>query len=123
MRGIKKVNISGSGFTNWDVKSLLTKLHPPRQRLTLTSKLMTNVLQLKLNKENSSLVVSCSGGEQVNFVSPPLRMCHSPVEQKWNSTSAIIEQQGAEEVFQLERRNKWEEWAKMSGEGEKLGND
>lgn len=49
--------------------------------------------------------------------------CASPVEQKWNSTSAIIEQQGAEEVFELERRNKWEEWAKMSGEGEKLGND
>lgn len=50
-------------------------------------------------------------------------MCHSPVEQKWNSTSAIIEQQGAEEVFELERRNKWEVRVKMSGEGEKLGNN
>ncbi len=34
-----------------------------------------------------------------------MRMCHSPVEQKWNSTSAIIEQQGAKEVFELERRS------------------
>lgn len=39
-------------------------------------------------------------------------MCHSPVEQKWNSTSAIIEQQGAKEVFELESRNEWGEWVK-----------
>lgn len=50
-------------------------------------------------------------------------MYFSPVEQKWNSMSAIIEQQGAEEVFELEGRNKWEEWVKMSGQGEKLGNN
>lgn len=56
----------------------------------------------------------CSSGEQVNFPSPPLRMCHSPVEQKWNSTSAIIEQQGAKEVFELERRNE------SGGVGEKV---
>lgn len=56
-------------------------------------------------------------------VSPLWKMCYSPVEQKWNSTSAIIEQQGAKEVFELERRNKWEEWAKMCGLGEKLRND
>lgn len=55
------------------------------------------------------LVVSCSSGEEVNSASPPLRMYFSPVEQKWNFTSAIIEQQGAEEVFELEGRNKWEE--------------
>lgn len=51
-------------------------------------------------------------------------MCHSPVEQKWNSTSAIIEQQGAREVFELEKRNEWGgERGEKSGEGEKLGNN
>lgn len=39
-------------------------------------------------------------------MSPPLRMCHSPVEQKWNSTSAIIEQQGAKEVFEVEKEER-----------------
>lgn len=47
--------------------------------------------------------------------SPLLRMCCSPLEQKWNSTSVIIEQQGAKEVFGLERRNKGEEWAETYG--------
>lgn len=50
--------------------------------------------------------------------SPLLRMCCSPLEQKWNSTSVIIEQQGAKEVFGLERRNRREEWAKTWMEGE-----
>lgn len=49
-------------------------------------------------------------------------MCCSPLEQKWNSTSVIIEQQGAKEVFGLGRRNKREEWAKMCVQGEKLRN-
>lgn len=43
-------------------------------------------------------------------LSSPLRMCHSPVEQKWNSTSAITEQRGAKEVFELERRKKSQTW-------------
>lgn len=62
-------------------------------------------------QQKKKIVVSYSIGEQVHFVSPALRMCYSPVEQKWNSTSAIIEQQGAKEVFELEKRNEWGEWA------------
>lgn len=45
-------------------------------------------------------------------------MCHSPVEQKWNSMSAIIEQQGAGEVFE-----EWGGVGEKSGENEKLGID
>lgn len=47
--------------------------------------------------------LTCSAQRQQGF---------SPVEQKWNSTSAIIEQQGAKEGFELEWRNEWGEWAK-----------
>lgn len=47
-------------------------------------------------------------------------MCHSPVEQKWNSTSAIIEQQGAEEVFVQERRNSWGGVGENIWRGEKV---
>lgn len=73
--------------------------------------------QRELKPRRSVVVAAVSKVE-----SPLLRMCCSPLEQKWNSTSVIIEQQGAKEVFGLGRRNKREVWAKMCVQGEKLRN-
>ena len=69
----------------------------------------------------SSLVIICSG-EQV--VSPPQRVCYSPVEQKWNSTSAIIEQRGCKISIWAgkEKRVEGEQWKKVR-QCEKLGNN
>lgn len=44
--------------------------------------------------------------EAANFESPP-GGCLGPLEQKWNSTSAIMEQQGAAELFEPGGRSRW----------------